>query len=141
VTTPTKVDASEAWRLLHEVFLGRTPRFPAIAASLDLTPGEMRALLTLDADHPKPMRALAEEWHCDASNVTWLVDRLEERGFVERQPDPSDRRVRAIAITKRGVQHRHKVEAKLYDPPAEFERLSASEVATLTRILRKVTPA
>jgi DNA-binding MarR family transcriptional regulator len=132
--------ATEAWRLVARTFLGRKHHFPQVAAAFGLTPGEMNALLTLDPAEPKPMRSLAEAWHCDASNVTWLVDRLEERGLVERRPDPADRRVRAIAMTRRGVQFRHKVEAKLFEPPPEFERLSATDLTTLARILGKIVP-
>ena len=49
-----------------------------------------------------PMRRLAEQMNCEASNLTGLVDRLELRGLVERQPDPSDRRVRLLALTGDG---------------------------------------
>ena len=42
------------------------------------------------------MRHLASLLKCDPSNVTFLVDRLEERGLVERQTDPADRRVKLV---------------------------------------------
>jgi DNA-binding MarR family transcriptional regulator len=40
------------------------------------------------------MSQLADEWLCDASNATWIVDRLEERGLAERETTPTDRRVK-----------------------------------------------
>jgi DNA-binding MarR family transcriptional regulator len=136
----TATDAQRAWRLLSQVFLSRKYHFPQVAAAFGLTPGEMHALLTLDPEEPKAMRTLAEDWHCDASNVTWLVDRLEERRLVERRPDPSDRRVRAIAMTAAGLELRAEIEAKLFEPPPEFAALSAADAAALCRILQKVAP-
>ncbi len=50
-----------------------------------LTPGHMKTLSILDPEQPRPMGVMADMMHCDASQVTWLVDRLEERGFVERR--------------------------------------------------------
>jgi len=42
----------------------------------------MNALLYLEPGQPCSMRTLADAWKCDASNVTWLVDRLEEHGLA-----------------------------------------------------------
>ena len=39
-------------------------------------------------DEPKPMGEVAKLLACDSSNVTWITDRLEERGLVER-PRPT----------------------------------------------------
>jgi DNA-binding MarR family transcriptional regulator len=62
----------------------------------------VNALLYLEPDVPKPMGALADAWKCDASNVTWLVDRLEEHGLAERVPHATDRRVRTVVLTRKG---------------------------------------
>jgi len=51
---------------------------------------------------PSPMRRLAIQMNCEASNLTGLVDRLEARGLVERRPHPEDRRVRCVALTEAG---------------------------------------
>jgi Mn-dependent DtxR family transcriptional regulator len=48
------------------------------------------------------MVSLARSLHCHDSNVTGLVDRLEQRGLIERQSNPNDRRVKLIALTKAG---------------------------------------
>jgi DNA-binding MarR family transcriptional regulator len=58
----------------------------------------------LRAHGPTPMRRLAEQMNCEASNLTGLVDRLESRGLVERLPDPADRRVRVLALTPKGEE-------------------------------------
>jgi DNA-binding MarR family transcriptional regulator len=132
--------ANEAWRLVAEMFMGRSGHAAAIAAELGLTPGHMKTLMVLSPDEAKPMGALAEILHCDASNATWLVDRLEERGYVERRSHPSDRRVRTVALLPAGIEVRAQIEAKLYEAPPEFEALDADELDTLCRLLRKVAP-
>jgi DNA-binding MarR family transcriptional regulator len=50
------------------------------------------------------MRSLAESLHCDASYMTDLVDKLEQRGMIERRSSAEDRRVKLIALTGWGQQ-------------------------------------
>src|SRR5205085_12014509 len=100
----------------------------------------MHALLSLDPDAPQSMSSLADAWKCDASNVTWLVDRLEEHGLAERRPHPTDRRVRTVALTRKGTKMRAQIQSKLYEAPASLRELSPSDLATLDRILRKIAP-
>ena len=113
--------------------------FTAVAHEMGLTPGDMHALLSLDAEAPRPMRAMAEEWRCDASNVTWMVDRLEQHGLVERQTMPNDRRVRTVALTEAGVRAQARAGELLYRAPASFSRLSVDELEALATILGRLT--
>src|SRR3954467_6445250 len=123
--------ADEAWRLISAVVMVRKEEFPALAASFGLNPGALHALLQLDPDSPQSMSSLAGAWKCDASNVTWLVDRLEEHGLAERRAHPTDRRVRTVALTRKGVRVRAEIEAKLYEAPDFMRDLSARDLDTL----------
>ena len=125
--------ASVAWRLVTELMLARKEEFPQLAASVGLNPGAMHALLHLDPDEPQSMSTLAGAWKCDASNVTWLVDRLEENGLAERRPHPSDRRVRTVALTRKGAKVRAQIEARMYEAPDAFARF---RLATSKRCAR-----
>ncbi len=71
------------------------------AAALDLTPMQARALFVTQI--PVPMGHLADSLHCDASNVTGIVDRLEERGLMARVVDEDDRRRRNLVVTEEGM--------------------------------------
>ena len=133
--------ANEAWRLMTAVMMARKQQFPQIAASFKLNPGALHALLTLDPDEPQSMSTLAGGWGCDASNVTWLVDRLEENGLVERRAHPTDRRVRTVALTPEGARVREQVEAMIYEAPPSIAELSPADLETLCRVLRKAAPA
>jgi len=113
-------------------------RFREASALIDLTPGLMKSLFHLEADEGVPMRELANHCGCDASYVTTIVDGLEGKGFAERRPHPTDRRVKAIALTEAGVAAKAQAMAVLHEPPAAFDVLSASEQRQLRDLIRKV---
>src|SRR5260221_10273932 len=93
--------ASEAWRYMAELwFSGETlERFRSACQAVDLSPPQLKALVSFEPGQTQPMRALAAGWKCDASWVTGIVDGLEERGYVQRQSHPTDRRVKVVVIT------------------------------------------
>lgn len=84
------------------------------------------------------MRALAEDWKCDASNVTWLVDRLEERLLVERRTLTADRRVKTVVLTPAGEQLKAQILERIYEPPASFLAMPPADVEALLRVLEKL---
>jgi DNA-binding MarR family transcriptional regulator len=128
----------EVWRLLLQCALSQFGRTAGILQQLGLTPGHMKALLMLDPDEPRPMGFLAQRFQCDASTMTWLVDRLEERGLVERRGLQSDRRVKTVALTPLGVQTKSDLERRLYDPPKELLALDRNTLEELREVLRKL---
>src|SRR3712207_5431459 len=119
--------ASEAWALIAQLFTSQRTRFLAIATEFDLAPAQLGALKTLDPDKPVPMRELAEALHCDNSNVTGIVDRLESRGLVERRAAPHDRRIKMLVVTPAGADVRARVKARMEEAPEALQRLSAEE--------------
>jgi DNA-binding MarR family transcriptional regulator len=125
----------EAWALLRMLFGRQRRRFVIAASELDLHPAQAGALLQLEV--PLPMNALATTLACDSSNVTGLVDRLEARGLVCRQPDPDDRRVKHIVLTEAGRQLRAEMIERIGRPPVGFTRLSEDEQRQLRDLLRR----
>jgi DNA-binding MarR family transcriptional regulator len=130
--------AAEAWGLLQAFFLRHRHLYMEAAVRHGLNPGSMQALLSLDPDRPKPMGSLAGEWKCDASNVTWLVDRLEERGLVRRQISALDRRVKTVVLTESGIDTATAIRTQLAAPPPALERLSDEELADLRAVMEKL---
>jgi len=130
--------AEEAWRLLLSYFLANRDRSFGIAADLGLTLGEMKALLSLEPGAAKPMRALAEDWKCDASNVTWVVDRLEERGVAERRGLPEDRRIKTVVITPTGEKVKAELLRRIYEPSEAVLALSRADLMALVDVLQKL---
>jgi DNA-binding MarR family transcriptional regulator len=128
--------AAEAWDAFHELFMEQRPRMLAIQQELGLKPPPVAMTLKL-IDEPTPMGRIADVLHLDGSTVTWIVDRLEERGLVERRSNPADRRVRLIALTPEGRRVRDELRARFAEPPAGIARLSASDQRALRDILRR----
>jgi len=61
-------------------------------------------LLTVVASQEPTHGELASRLHCDKTNITGLVDRLERRELVRRQPDSEDRRVARVFTTDQGAE-------------------------------------
>ena len=129
--------AAEAWGLIHELFMSQKGRFVAIAQEFDLTPIQMGAVRNLDPERPVPMSELAGALHCDASNVTGIVDRLEARGLVERRSADRDRRVKMLALTDEGARVREALVKRMSQPPQPLAGLTAAEQRSLRDILRR----
>jgi MarR family transcriptional regulator, organic hydroperoxide resistance regulator len=127
---------SEAWSLLQRVVFSQRPRWMAVIREYDLVPPHWIALQTLD--EPKPMGELAKQLACDSSNVTWITDRLEERGLVERQAAEHDRRVKLLVLTPKGRALRAELEERLSEPPPPITALSNTEQRALRDLLSRV---
>ena len=129
--------ASEAWALMFELIHLSKRRFMAIASEFDLSPPQVMALRQLDPDEPKPMSELALALRCDNSNVTGIVDRLEDRGLVERRSATHDRRVKMLAVTERGAEVRERLAERLEQPPEALAQLSPGDQRALRDIMRR----
>lgn len=107
-------------------------------AELGLTPAAARALHELDPDRPLPARDLAEQLRCDRSNVTALVDKLEQAGLVERRVDPADRRQKTLVVTAAGRRMRDRVHQVMSDSRL-LGGLTTDELAALRELVWKVS--
>ena len=130
--------AAEAWGALLDLTMGQRTRFFRVLQESGLTPGDLRALFALDQETPRPMRTLARAWACDASNVTWMIDRLESRGLVERRTPPSDRRVKTVALTPLGASTKAELFTRLHEPPADFLALDRATLQALRDALARL---
>jgi DNA-binding MarR family transcriptional regulator len=71
-------------------------------AAHDLTPAQLFVLTCLGQEDGQQPKDLAEKVFLDSSSITGLIDRTERAGFLERRPDPSDRRALRIYLTEQG---------------------------------------
>jgi DNA-binding MarR family transcriptional regulator len=132
-STAAADSAREAWRLLAGLVY--PPPFLGIARELRLRPASFGALRTLD--RPRTMSEIAAVLHCDNSNVTGIVDGLEEKGLATRQSSETDRRVKLIALTAEGRKVRALLTRAIEKPPAWVEGLSEVDRRTLRDVLRR----
>jgi DNA-binding MarR family transcriptional regulator len=133
-----KTQACEAWKLLMKLFFTQRADLPTLAAEFDLSPAQCHVLHLIEPNQPVPMGQIAESLACDASNVTGLVDRLESRGLVRRQPSAGDRRIKVLELTQAGARLRSVVMERMTEPPEILGRLSLEEQRELVRILKRL---
>lgn len=127
----------ELWALMAEFFFtSLRPRIVSVARELDLNPPH--AMLLLKLEEPHSMGELAEFMHCDNSNITGLVNRLEAKGFVERRTSTEDRRVKMILLTRKGKAARKSVLQAKRQPMPALETLSDRDRAQLGSVMRKL---
>jgi DNA-binding MarR family transcriptional regulator len=131
-------DACRAWQLLVRFFFAQREHLPPIGGELDLSPAQCHVLHLIEPGRPLPMRRLAETLSCDASNVTGLVDRLEARGLVQRQPSPEDRRVKVLLLTPAGTRLRSSLLRRMTAQSHPMSRLSAQQQRALVKILESL---
>lgn len=77
------------------------------AVALGLTAAQATALREMTG--PMTMRDLAERMSCEPSNATFVVDKLEKQGLIERHAHPTDRRARQLVLTADGTALRERL--------------------------------
>ncbi len=78
---------------------------------LGISVAQLHILYTLRRNGQMPMSRLAEVLNVSLSNATGLIDRIEERGFVDRTRVPEDRRVVLIRVTEAGERMLTEIDA------------------------------
>jgi MarR family transcriptional regulator, organic hydroperoxide resistance regulator len=127
----------EAWGLLSGLVY--PPPFAAIARELDLRPAAFGTLRMLD--QPRTMSEVAAALQCDNSNVTGIVDSLEEKGLVGRRSSEEDRRVKLIELTPEGRRVHARLSKAFATPPEWVDSLSEKDQRTLRDILQRAVDA
>jgi DNA-binding MarR family transcriptional regulator len=133
--------ARRVWRAMFDYLIRSAPRRTRSLARRGLSPNDSRALFSLAVSDGRPMRSLADEWQCDPSNATWIIDRLERFGPAEGRSVPHDRRVKLVALTPTGEKTRAQLLKEFHEPPPELARLPQDDLETLERILTKLATA
>jgi len=104
-----------------------------VADTMGLTPSQVVALRELS--EPITARELAARMACEASNATFVLDRLEERGLLNRHPHPTDRRAKQIVLTPEGDRRRTEALKRLGDS-SPLGSLRADQQESLRDLLR-----
>jgi DNA-binding MarR family transcriptional regulator len=125
--------ATRAWGLLAGLVY--PPPFLAIAREFDLRPSTFAALRALE--QPRTMGELAGVLHCDNSNVTGIVDSLEDKVLAVRKPSEADRRSKVVELSGQGEALLSRLKHELAKPPAWVKNLSEEDQEALREILER----
>lgn len=139
--TPEQI---EAWRALARAYTAVLRRQEQALAGRELDISEYDVLVTLAQGPPEGLRPseLAERVLLTRSGMTRLIDRLEERGSIERRECPSDHRGQLVALTPAGRRGlRRAAPGLLRGLGGALALLSPSELAALRRATERITEA
>jgi DNA-binding MarR family transcriptional regulator len=124
---------------LSQLGLATSSRFGQLVSTLGLEPRHYALLRAAGARDGQSQQAVADRLQIPPSTMVSLVDHLERQGWLERIPDPNDRRTRHLHLTRRGRQ----VIDRATSLGAEWERqicagLSDAERDQFLSLLRRV---
>jgi len=117
-------------------------RQEAVFAGFGLSRGEvgmLSALRTAGPPHRLSPTRLGQGLMLSSAGVTSRLDRMERRGFVQRLPDPDDRRGVIVELTASGLEIVDAaVEANSASDRELMQRFDPEEIALLEGLLRKL---
>jgi DNA-binding MarR family transcriptional regulator len=100
----------------------------------------MQAMMLFLLDQPRPMNNFSKLFNCDASNITGLVDGLEQKKLAQRYEDPDDRRLKMVKLEARGRRIRASLLRNLTSSGSPLlSKLSPAELRTFIELLQKLT--
>lgn len=107
---------------------------------MGLTTHQFNVLRILKGQHPNPAAiSLVNERMLDKmSNASRLVEKLRQKGLVERTPCPEDRRQVDVKLTKKGLDVLKEANTCIQKASAKFDGLSKKEVTSLNNLLDKL---
>jgi DNA-binding MarR family transcriptional regulator len=104
-----------------------------------LHPYHHAVLAVLDEGSRETQGAIADALNYDRGQLVGLLDELEERGLVERQRDPTDRRRQSVRMTPEGKKALAKLRTLALRLEDDFlSNLDESQRATLHGLLREL---
>lgn len=106
----------------------------------DLSVPKALLLLEISPEGGENPKTLAAKLDLESSSMTGLLDRLEKKGFIERRPDPNDRRSILIFLTQSGITARQNIKALVEKLDRKVqEALSADDVKAFRRIISVIS--
>lgn len=116
-----------------------------VAAATDITPGLLGMLQVIAANPGLAQSRLAEAMEVDRSTIVKVVDQLQARGLITREPSPSDKRSYGLRLTAHGAAELPRIQRLMLAHEDEFAQpLSASErrllIELLTRLYERPDP-
>jgi DNA-binding MarR family transcriptional regulator len=124
--------------LLRDLVAAELP----ILSTHDLSMWGYVVLNALDRSPVRTQTALAEAIGADKTRIIGTLDELQQRGYIERRPDPEDRRVRLLEITSAGRAVKNAVQSDIQRGEERWlAALSAEERKVFLRVLERLTRA
>ncbi len=122
--------------LLRDLVAAELP----ILAAHDLSMWGYVVLNALDRSPVRTQAALAEVIGADKTRIIGTLDELQQGGYIERRPDPDDRRVRLLEITPAGRAVKNAVQSEIQRGEERWlATLTAEERTVFLRVLERLS--
>jgi DNA-binding MarR family transcriptional regulator len=122
--------------LLRDLVAAELP----VLAAHDMSMWGYVVLNALDSSPVRTQAALAEAIGADKTRIIGTLDELQRRGYIERRPDPDDRRVRLLEITPAGRAVKNAVQSDIQRGEERWlSELTAQERGVFLRVLARLT--
>ncbi|MGH7203497.1 MAG: MarR family winged helix-turn-helix transcriptional regulator [Candidatus Levyibacteriota bacterium] len=134
----TSIQQNLYWQLF-QVAISTKHELMTTAEKYKLSVMQLYTLCLLDNKTSIPMNSLSSTLHCDASNVTGIVDRLLGQNYIVRAENPEDRREKMIKLTAKGARLCAKISTEINrTPPINVSQLSEKQKQQLSQILNDI---
>ena len=113
--------------------------FAAHLGADGVSPGQLGVLLLVEANPGSNQTRIGKALGIDRSTLVSIIDMLEKRGLIRREPSPTDRRSHALVLSAEGAAFLRAIRPRLDAHEAEIARnLSAAERAQLRDLLQRL---
>jgi DNA-binding MarR family transcriptional regulator len=130
----------EAWLQIIRSYESLQSQVASLLQEHGLTVPQFEVLSTLASAECENQQELASRLRMTKGNIVGLIDRLSDRGWVEREQVPGDRRVNRVKITPSGLTFISGVLPEQAQVVEEMlSGLDDTEIETLRTLLKKAT--
>lgn len=113
--------------------------FKAELAPYGVTPGQYAVLKCLWDENGQTAKQLSERLCLDGSTVTGILDRMENKSLIVRQPDSKDRRAVRVMLTEHGKALQEPVNATIEQANKKaLQKLNPQESVLLKKLLEEL---
>ena len=137
--TNSGTEADRIWQMMVDLVWETRDEWRRKVSDATGLPFSRARLLWRLLDEPKTLKQLADMTSSDAPATTVAVNDLEDRGLVERNPHPDNRRAKLVSLTPSGRRLLELVQRTVHDDaPTAVQHLSKTDLAHLRRILERI---
>src|SRR5882757_5463333 len=136
---PPKPRRNDLAAMLHPLLRDLVAAEQPILVAHDVSMWGYVVLNALDQSPVRTQAALADAIGADKTRIIPTLDELQQKGYIERRPDPDDRRVRLLEITPSGREVKNAVQVDIQRGEERWlSELTAQERDVFLRALERM---
>lgn len=110
-----------------------------VAAGYGATMATGYVLLNIDKEKGTPSTALGPKMGMEATSLSRILKSMEEKGLIERKPNPADGRSVLVFLTPFGIEKRRDAKAAVINFNTQvFDRFPREEMDTFFKVMQGI---